>query len=633
MRRSFYLTGVFAILFLFTIQLTGTLVQSIYILDLMHTSLDEKALGLLFFFVPVGLLAFRKRAPSGLVWALFGVLFLARGVTPYPGTAGRLLASGLGTGSALALLGVLAGAKLKGAVQARAGWAVSGGLALGLSLSVLLRTLNDSIDLSLEPAGSWVGWGLGLLLAGLLTQLDWPAGPAAPGKKRGLSGAMVGIFLVLALAYFAFSAPAVIARWTDGSYPAIVSAVSLLAVGWAWLATCRPGWLERLPRGVLLGWNLAFTLCLVGTLLAQRVSFPLAAGEVTVQAGGMGWLQAVLLGCMLLLFPVIFLDLGQFAGHIWAQAPGPAELAPGLLWGSLTLVVLVFIHIFSNVWGYIAPVSTPFRNLFWLPYGLAALGISLLAVFVRQEPTPPAQPGGFSLGWSVLLGAVFLASAAASLRAAPIPAAAADPSGLVVMTYNIQAGNDGAAEPSYQRQLALIQQISPDVLALQESDTARISLNNNDYTRYFANRLGYYTYYGPGTVSGTFGTAILSRYPLQNPRVIFTYSDSDEVGSAVAQIEVAGRRFTIYDVHPDGSDEAKVAFAQALLADARGKENVIALGDYNSRKDDPAYLLMAGDYANVWTSVYPSEISPDGTDMSGRNRIDHIFVSKGLAAR
>ena len=63
------------------------------------------------------------------------------------------------------------------------------------------------------------------------------------------------------------------------------------------------------------------------------------------------------------------------------------------------------------------------------------------------------------------------------------------------------------------QQLALIRQVSPDILALQESDSTRISLNNNDYARYYAGKLGYYSYYGPKTLTGTYGTALLSKYP------------------------------------------------------------------------------------------------------------------------
>jgi endonuclease/exonuclease/phosphatase family metal-dependent hydrolase len=56
------------------------------------------------------------------------------------------------------------------------------------------------------------------------------------------------------------------------------------------------------------------------------------------------------------------------------------------------------------------------------------------------------------------------------------------------------------------------------------------------------------------------------------------------------------------------------------------------MGDYNLRDYEAAYQLIDQVYVNAWTSVYPSEISPDGVDMSGENRIDHIFLSHSLTA-
>jgi endonuclease/exonuclease/phosphatase family metal-dependent hydrolase len=183
------------------------------------------------------------------------------------------------------------------------------------------------------------------------------------------------------------------------------------------------------------------------------------------------------------------------------------------------------------------------------------------------------------------------------------------------------------------RQLALIQQVKPDILALQESDSTRISLNNNDYVRYYADKLGYHTYYGPKTITGGYGTAILSRFPIKTVLTIFTYSDQDENGTAVIQIEVDGKTFSIYNIHPDGSDEAKLAIAQMLLERTKNQSNVIILGDFNLRETEEGYKLIDSVYTNSWMSVYPSGISPDGMDMSGRNRIDHIFVSKNLLVR
>jgi endonuclease/exonuclease/phosphatase family metal-dependent hydrolase len=201
---------------------------------------------------------------------------------------------------------------------------------------------------------------------------------------------------------------------------------------------------------------------------------------------------------------------------------------------------------------------------------------------------------------------------------------------LIVMTYNIQQGNDGTAEKSIDRQLELIRQVNPDILGLQENDSARISLNNNDIARYFASHLGYYVYYGPKTVTGTYGTALLSKYPLENTLTFFTYSDQDEIGTVQAEIIIGDRRFTIFNVHPDGSDQAMLAFAETLLQRACSAPLVISIGDYNLRNNEEAYQMIDAVFKNAWIDRYPTGISSDGVDMSGTKRIDHIFVSPEL---
>jgi endonuclease/exonuclease/phosphatase family metal-dependent hydrolase len=96
---------------------------------------------------------------------------------------------------------------------------------------------------------------------------------------------------------------------------------------------------------------------------------------------------------------------------------------------------------------------------------------------------------------------------------------------------------------------------------------------------------------------------------------------------------VDGYPITVYDVHPDGSDLAKMAFVEALLQRSQSKPYVIALGDYNLPDTQPAYQLLDSVFVNAWTSAYPTKISPDGVDMSGSDRIDHIFVSHSLGVR
>jgi endonuclease/exonuclease/phosphatase family metal-dependent hydrolase len=226
------------------------------------------------------------------------------------------------------------------------------------------------------------------------------------------------------------------------------------------------------------------------------------------------------------------------------------------------------------------------------------------------------------LAWGVALGSIFLVTfLAAAFTGRPHPTPPPQES-LRAMTYNIQEANDVFGEKSYDRQLDLIRQVDPDVLGLQESDSARISLGNNDYTRYYAGKLGYYSYYGPKTVNGTFGTALLSKYPLEFTRTIYTYSDRDEVGTTAAVIQVGDFRLAVFNVHPDGSSEVMLAFAGTLLAEASPYENVVALGDYNLRESDPAYQLIAAEYQNAWLAVFPTGNHTDP--------IDHIFLSPHL---
>ena len=251
MRKIHFMIIASAISFLFIVQMAGTLVELIYILDLLNTALDEKVLGLFFFFSPVLLLLFRKR-PNWMVWVIFGVLFIARGITPYLNTSGRMLASGLGTGSLLLLLPFLMTAVPKGSATSRSApaYGMAVGLALSVGLSVMLRTVNYSIDYAMTPGGSWVGWLLGLILGISLTQLDWVELPPVKTNGKGTTSATIGVLMVLTLVYFAFSAPAVIARWTEGNYALIVSAVSLFSLGWGLLVLNRPTLFARISSKV-----------------------------------------------------------------------------------------------------------------------------------------------------------------------------------------------------------------------------------------------------------------------------------------------------------------------------------------------------------------------------------------------
>jgi endonuclease/exonuclease/phosphatase family metal-dependent hydrolase len=507
------------------------------------------------------------------------------------------------------------------------------GLALAVGLSVLLRTINFTIDPTLTGDLSWIGWLFGIILGLTLVNFKWEPVEDSPMPIKGVTSAAVGLLGLLTIFYFMLSSPGVIARWTEGSYALIITLVSMLSLLWLFISITRPNWLGQLNQNLLLIWNIVFTLSVLGTILAHTISFPLLADSPPVAVNSPTWYQQIPLLLMLISFPVVFVDFGLFSAVIVKAHPAPRKMAPGFLLGSLIMVVLIFMNIFTNVWGYVEPVSPFFRNKFWLPFLLVLSLVAFLAYgaskridmaelsrSTRQEPVWPA----------IILGSVFIATFTAAILT---DRSFVDPPGdqpLKVMTYNIQQANDEVGEKSYLEQLALIKQVDPDIIGFQESDSTRISLGNNDYIRYYANQLGYYSYFGPTTVTGTYGTAILSKYPLENPRSVFSYSDQDEIGTAEAEITVGGNQFTIFNVHPAGSDEAKLVFASTLVERASQEDNVIALGDYNLRGWEEPYLLIDAQYKNAWMDAYPSGINHQGLDMSGEERIDHIFVSPHL---
>ncbi len=620
----------FSILFLFLLQTAGTLVESIYILALLNTSMDARVISILFFFSPFVLIFFKKPVPTWFFWLTMLLLFLGRGAVPYLDTSMRLLASGVGVAAALLLLPILINSKVTPEDGSRL--APAQGLALAVSLSILLRTLNTSIDYSLTAEGGWVGWVLGLILAYTLAQLQHRPEQDPVQETRSPTAPLVGMLVVVTLMYFAFASPAVIVRWTQANYFLTVSGFAFFTLLWLWTSIRFPGLIARIKPGWLIAWNLLFTLALTDIILAHTVQFPTNSLSAVIVSGPT-WIQQIPLVALLVLSPVLYVDFAIFSGIIVSANLAPRRLAGGMLLGSLTLVIAIFMNIFSNVWGYVEPISPWFRNKFWLPFLLLAGGLTLMVFLTRKNPpaTQPTSPNkpAFLIPEAILAAILLITSVYAYLTDRQ-PAPAPEKDSLTVMTYNIQQGNNKFGEISIDQQLALIRQVNPDILGLQESDSARISLNNNDLVRYFASHLGYYAYYGPKTVSGTFGAALLSRYPLENAQTFFTYSDKDENGAAQAEIRVGNQRLAIFNVHPDGSEKAMLAFANTLLQRAASYPLVISIGDYNLRSNQTAYHLIEAVYKEAWIERYPSGVSPEGIDMSGTKRIDHIFVSPAL---
>ena len=198
MKKQWVFVLGFGIFFLLFVQSIATFIEGVYILELLSTSLDEKVLAVLFLFSPLLLLPFGKGVPRWLIWVVFLAFVLGRGAIPYLGTYERMLAAGISSAGSLLLIPLM----LVTFPDARKGnrWLIPAqGLALAVGLSVLLRTVNFSLDLSLTSEYGWLAWLLAITLGLTLTQFSWQPIAEDFQPNKSVTAAAVGVMGVLVL--------------------------------------------------------------------------------------------------------------------------------------------------------------------------------------------------------------------------------------------------------------------------------------------------------------------------------------------------------------------------------------------------------------------------------------------------
>lgn len=641
-------TIVYALLFLFFIQQITMLIEAIYMLNLLHTSMDVKALGVLFLFLPLfsSIIKYSKTNKIILVLLILVCIILS----PVLPTTMRIFSSGIGAGLFLIYFGM----QLSDDELPQANWGVAA--ALATLISITLRAIGHSIDISISGNTKFIGWILAALVIpayinalknGKNSNLDKRHKSDLP-QKILINFGLMGIIGAILLIYFVISSPGVIARWTETNYMGIHLSLGM-GMGIYLIVHSKIVTLPQTKNALIFG-NLTFVFLLLATIITHRVPFPEThEPSVYITKTTSFWSQSITY-LMLVLSPIIFINISAFSNQL--KSLTPTKLAWPFIFAILFMIASVFILIFTNVWGYVQPVSSYFRNQFHLPFLLA--GIAMLPPYLATNKRKANNKTGIDLPLSlkiVCLGLItFCCTSVYFNRSIPSPIGLNE-NKLTLMTYNIQQGVDLFGNKNYRGQLDLISEIDPDILCLQESDCSRISGGNSDVVRYFAEHLNYHTYYGPKTVSGTFGTAILSRFPLDSCQTVFTYSNKDEIGTAIAQISMGDQKITIINSHPAGNEKAKTAHIETVAQIAKQNKLTIALGDYNFRQNSPYYRIITKNMNDAWLSLYPDAIGPVDTSMldwsiknrknSGgqllpngkqdmKNRIDHIFLSNSF---
>ena len=625
----------YSIFFLFALQLLTDYVEAVYGFGLFGSSIPPELAALLLILSPLILLLLPHGLPR---WAvlLLGILFLlSRAIEALLNTRGQLLITGVGIACLMLFLPSLL-KNLGDQDRITTGFTLTAGLAVGLSLAFLFRALGSGLDITVDGGLRWLGPLLaviaGIILPGVLpkpTIHPLPDDkPAKLGKITGLSIGIISVFIVL---FYTFTNPGVIGRWTAANYLAVFAGVIAALVIFALLFTSSRVFLAALNRTVVLIWNDLFVLMLVLTILPYQVHFPSDLAQYPLSEPTTSVLASIPLALMIALFPIILLDFILFTREVAGAQPSWRKLGAGFSFAALFLLFMIMAHVFTTVYDYIPVVGPLFRDRFWLVYLIAGLGLALPVLLVAR-PAYQLADGMNQFPRSVSVPALIFLIGLGTLASIWItsnqPTATPSQTGsLRVFTYNVQQGYSEANQRNYDGQIALIRSMDPDILGLAESDSARIANGNADLVLYFADKLNMYSSYGPSPVTGTFGVALLSKYPLQNPRTFFMYSKGEQTAAAVAQINANGKTFNVYVTHLGNG--GPIFQQEEILKDILGKDNVILMGDFNFRPYQAPYPLTTNILADAWLQKWPQGVEDSGLSMD--DRIDYIFVSPGTA--
>ena len=491
------------------------------------------------------------------------------------------------------------------------------GLLLGLSIDVAIHGAFGAYDLS------WDSGVAALVVVIVMVAVQWtllrvvlglPEAAPGDGKSAGageghwrnaLPWLALGPFLFLQMLVFQnLARTTTLSGW---SFP----------IAFAWTAFAHACGIAVALGIVGYGrrslWPLAAP---VGALLVTTLAVPTGEGALAA--------VLVLLGqasCAALV-AVVVMGLGSPPG---GRGLARTTVAHGT--GMLLLAVLLF--------GYYAAyeLALPFSNGWLPPVAGAMLGICALA---SSRSLPSRIPSGH-VGWLPLQVSLFLVVVpliwAVTWEAPEATQGEGYP--VRIMTYNLHDGFDMQGNLGMEALAQVIEDQSPDVVALQEVSRGWVVNGSLDMLTWLSQRLGLPYIYGP-TAGSLWGNAVLTRYPILEwgtvdlpPRDLLILR-----GILWARLDVGnGEELLVLATHyhhPEEDTAVRVIQTRSVLEFWGGRNRTVFLGDLNSRPwEEPVEMLKRAGLVDAidLAGIEPGYTSPPDAP---KKRIDYIWLSGDL---
>lgn len=623
-RNAWTFTFFSTLIFILFFQLAPDFIESIYTFGLLGTDIPPQIVSILFFFSPILLILFTKKSSSQGIYVLAVLTAAARSMEVVLNPTGKMLVSGFGVGCLFLLIPLLTYILFRPDDDLQVN-DIGLGLLFALAMIILLRTLGEGSDISLiQP---WISWVLFIALfaaiIGIWQEKDAqkPELSSSDQVSNNVVWLCFGITGCLSMIYFAFMSPTVLSRWSELDYRIIAALLALsLAVYYGLLIG---GIINRLPQIWVWLWNGLFILCGVIAILIYQVEFPADSNAYPFYQSEIHFWQHIPLMVMIALCPVVIHNFILYWQELGRKNPTPRALGYGYLIGVLFFIAVMLMQVFTTVYDYIPLVGPWLRDRFWFVFLVAGLGMSIPLITAKIKPAA-VQPQKYSPMLTPLMITILAIPVIYIAYSGPTPNIEEHKRTFTVLTYNLQQGYSVSGERNYEGQLELIRSQNPDIVGLQETDTARFSGGNADIVRTISQGLGMYSYYGPRTVTGTFGIALLSRYPIENPHTFFMYSAGEQTASIEATITIDDKKYWILVTHL--GNDGPIIQQENILQQLQGKQNVIAMGDFNFEPATEQYLLTTKLFPDAWVLAG----SPLPETLDANHLIDHVFVSPDM---
>lgn len=165
-----------------------------------------------------------------------------------------------------------------------------------------------------------------------------------------------------------------------------------------------------------------------------------------------------------------------------------------------------------------------------------------------------------------------------------------------VLSFNIHHGNPPSEKESVVNLDTIAQIIkhsNADLVGLQEIDVNLGRSYNEDQAKKLAELTGMHYIFSKGIdlEQGEYGTAILSKYPIESVEKHFLPSpiQSERRSLSIVEVRINNKKILFANTHLDLKDKNKIAQAKFITSRFKSeKRPVILVGDLNSEPTDPA---------------------------------------------